>query len=109
MRSSEMEDNVWPNLSAGTLFSTASTTHQVPTRRWSALCWGISCTVHLLVLVAAGVLTRQSLDVPQPPPIRVTVLPTMVTGTETSAVPQAGMPERRALDFAWSQVAPLDP
>jgi periplasmic protein TonB len=109
MQSSEMEDKVWPDLSAGTLFSPASTTHWAPIRRWSALCWGISCAVHLLLLIAVGVLTRQSIDVPQPPPIWVSVLPSMVTSTGANVVPEPHMPARRSPDVAWSQVVPVDP
>jgi protein TonB len=62
-----------------------------------------------LLLVAVGLLTRDLIDVPLAPPIRVSVLPTMASG-EGSAVPQSRMPEDRALEAATlSPVSPLAP
>lgn len=111
MQSSEMEGKVWPDVDTGMLFPQASTTHRAPIRQWSALCWGISCAVHLLLLMAVGVLTRQIIDVPQPPPIRVSILPTMATSTEANVVPQDRLPERHSSELFEPErtVAPLVP
>jgi protein TonB len=115
MQNSEIEEEVWLDLAASPIFSWVGTTPRAPTRRWSALCWGISCTVHLLLLVAVGVLTRHIIDAPQAPLIRVSVLPAMAPGAkpllaeEANAAPQARLPERRPLDAALSQASPVDP
>ncbi|MGH8064109.1 MAG: TonB family protein [Candidatus Entotheonellia bacterium] len=115
MQRSEIEDRVWPELAAGTVSSGGATAPGVPARRWSALYWGISCTVHLLLLVAVGVLTRNIITVPQAPPIRVSILPALAPSAESllaeapNAAPQARMPERRPPDAALSQVSPVDP
>jgi periplasmic protein TonB len=115
MQSPEIEDKVWPDLGAGAVFSGEATTPRAPTRRWSALYWGISCIVHLLLLVAVGVLTRDIVDVPRPPPIRVSVLPAVGPSAEAllaegpNAAPQPRIPERSPLDAALSQSSPVDP
>ena len=109
MQGSEMEDKVWPNPPVGALHSRVRAMHHALMRRRSVLWWGISCAVHLLLVAVVGVLTRQISDVPQAPPIRVSVLPPMTTSMEADATPQARMPERQALDAAPSQVSPVDP
>lgn len=115
MQSSEIEDRVWPEPAAGTVSSRGTTPPRAPSRWWPALYWGISCTVHLLLLVAVGVLTRNIIDVPQAPPIRVSILPSMGTSAEpllaedANLAPQARIPERNPLDAALSQVPPADP
>jgi periplasmic protein TonB len=109
MQSSGGEDNVWPDLAVGAARSGRTPTPGVPDRHWPALYWGVSCAIHLLLLVALGLLTREFIDVPTAPPIRVSVLPTMETG-EGNAVPQPRMPEDRALDPAVPpRVSPVAP
>jgi protein TonB len=115
VQSSEIEDRVWPEPAAGTVSSGGTMPPRAPSRWWPALYWGISCTVHLLLLVAVGVLTRNIIDVTQAPPIRVSVLTALAPSAESllaeepNAAPQARMPERRPLDAALSQVSPVDP
>jgi protein TonB len=109
MRRSQVEDNIWSDLTAEAALARGTPTLWRLGRRWSAWCWGISCAVHLLFLVALGLLTRDLTDAPAAPPIRVSVQPTMGTG-EGSAVPKPRTPEERALDAAaLSPVSPLDP
>jgi periplasmic protein TonB len=109
MQSSGGEDNVWPDLAVGAARSGGTPTPRVPGRHWPALYWGGSCAIHLLLLVALGLLTRDLIDVPSAPPVRVSVLPTMATG-EGNAAPQPRVPEDRALDPAVQpRVSPLAP
>jgi periplasmic protein TonB len=109
MQSSQVEENAWPGLAAEAARSGGTQTSRLASRHWSALCWGISCAVHLLLLVAVGLLTRNLIDVPLAPPIRVSVLPSMETGAG-NAVPQSRRPVDRALDAAaLSPVWPSEP
>jgi protein TonB len=109
MQSAGGEDNVWPDLAVGAARSGGTPTPGVPSRHWPALYGGVSCAIHLLLLVALGLLTRDLIDVPPAPPIRVSVLPTMATG-EGNAALQPRMPEDRALDPAtMDRVSPLAP
>jgi periplasmic protein TonB len=115
MPTSEMEDEVRPDLAAEVMFPGVGTPHRARMRRWPALCWGISCAVHLLLLVAIGVLTRQIIDVPQAPPIRISILPAMGPSPQpllpeaANAVPETRMPGRRPLMAVEAQVSPVDP
>jgi periplasmic protein TonB len=109
MQSSEVEGNVWPDLAAEAVLSEGTPTSGILGRHWPALCWGVSCAVHLLLLVAVGLLTRNLIDVPPAPPIRVSVLPTMETG-QGDVVPRSRMPEDREPDTAvLFPVSPLAP
>jgi outer membrane biosynthesis protein TonB len=97
------------------MFPGVGTAHRAPVRRWSALCWGISRAVHLLLLVAVGVLTRQIIDVPPAPPIRASSLPATGPSSQplltevATAAPEARMLERSPRDAVWSQASPVDP
>jgi periplasmic protein TonB len=109
MQSAGGEDNVWPDLAVGAARSGGTPTPGMPGRHWPALYGGVSCAIHLLLLVALGLLTRDLIDVPTAPPIRVSVLPTMATG-EGNAALQPRTPEDRALDPATTdRVSPLAP
>lgn len=115
MQTSDIGDEVRPDLDAPAMFPGVGTPHWAPVRRWSALCWGISCAVHLLLLVAVGVLTRQIIDVPPAPPIRVSILPAIGPSSQplltevANAAPEARMPERSPRDAVWPQSSPVDP
>jgi periplasmic protein TonB len=115
VQTSDIEDEVRPDLGAKAMFSGVRTPDRAPVRRWSALCWGISCAVHLLLLVAVGVLTRQMIDVPPAPLIRVSILPVMGPNSQVlltevaNAVPEARMPERSPRDEVWPQASRVDP
>jgi periplasmic protein TonB len=109
MPSSELEDKVWPDLTASTRFSRSSATHWSLGRGASLFWWGVSWVVHLLLLVMVGLLTRHMSDISQAPPIRVTVVPTMALSAEADAAPQPYLPERRQLDGSQSQMSTVDP
>jgi periplasmic protein TonB len=115
MPTSEMEDEVSPDLAAEVMLPGVGTPHRAKVRRWPALCWGLSCAVHLLLLVAVGVLTRQIIDVPQTPPIRVSILPAIAPNPQpllteaANTLPEARIPVRSTLDAVGSQASPVDP
>jgi periplasmic protein TonB len=115
MQRSQVEDEAWTDVAIGAVFMRPGSTPGTSIRHWPAVCWGISCVVHLLLLVAVGVLTRHIVDVPPAPPIRVSILPTIETSAQLSlaedvnATPQPRMPERHPLaSAALSQVAPVE-
>jgi protein TonB len=109
MQSSGGEDNVWPDPAVGAARSGGTPTPGVPGRHWPALYWVVSCAIHLLLLAALGLLTRDLIDVPSTPPVRVSLLPAMAIW-EGNAAPQPRVPEDRALDPAVPpRVSPLAP
>jgi protein TonB len=112
MQRTKAEDNIWPDLTADPAWPGGAPTPGTLTRPWTALYWSLSCAVHLLLLVAVGLLTRHLVEIPLTPPIRVSVVPTLETNAwltpaeELNAVPQSRMPERRTLDTAAVASAP---
>jgi hypothetical protein len=116
MQRSQVEDESWTDVASGVVFARPEPTPRMPTRRWPALYWGISCVVHLLLLVAAGGLPRPSVNVPPATPIRVSILPTIGTSAQASPVEDGNatlpprMPEPPPSDTAASpHVSPFDP
>lgn len=109
MHSPEVEDNVWPDLTASPSSSRGIAAVNGRRRGWAALWWGLSCAVHLALLVGVGWWSEIVVDTPQTPAIRVAFIPALVPAPagETAALLQSRPPERRVLEDLAIVPAPL--
>jgi protein TonB len=111
---SEVEDNVRPGLAAPT--SSSGDIAAVNGRRQGrlALWWGLSCTVHLALLVGVGWWSQTVIDTPQTAAVRVAFIPALATRLEPSpsgeaALPPSRPPERRTPEAVAVVPAPPTP
>ena len=116
MRSSEVEDRVWPDPITPTEPPGEAWTSGVAVKPRSALWWGLSLAIHLVLLVAVGIVSHDLSEAPQTPPLRVSFAPTMETSArplpvgDADSLPQSLLPERQALEnVAVPPVTPSEP
>jgi periplasmic protein TonB len=103
MPRNEFGSDGWAELAFEDNLSLVGQLAGAPGRRWSPLFWVLSCGIHVMLLAAVGVLTRDISDVPPPIPLRVSIVTSgepsapPALAEEASPVPQSHQPERRSL------------